>query len=174
MLRLPTLVHPKLFSRGPAVALPCGRRPAQSSVVGDATVRPMRSPREIEWAGLVLAVEECAELRGGLEERNRIQRLQSGREGIRERPHRARREFRMRRLEVVAMNVGGKRTRNAQFAFDERPINHEFRLLIRDLPGAPGLDLLPERLEIALNPVHADRQLNRRSRSSSNAWREPA
>ena len=64
----------------------------------------------------------------------------------------------MGRLEVVPMNVPSESARNAEFAFDERPIDHQLRLLVRDLTGSPGLDLLAERIEIALNPVHADRQ----------------
>ena len=61
-------------------------------------------------------------------------------------------------LEVISVDIGGQRARNTQIAFDERPINHELRLRIGELSRAPGLDLLQERLEIALDPVHADRQ----------------
>ena len=64
----------------------------------------------------------------------------------------------MGRLEVVAMNVPGQGARNVEFALDERPVNNEFRLLIGDLAGTPGLDLLTERLEIPLNPVDTDRK----------------
>ena len=64
----------------------------------------------------------------------------------------------MRRLEVVPVDIAGKSARNAQVAFNERAVDHEFRLFIRDLTGAPGPDLLTERFEIALDPVHADRQ----------------
>ena len=56
------------------------------------------------------------------------------------------------------MNIPGEGTRNIEFAFDERTINHKFRLLIGDLVGSPGLNLLAERIEITLNPVHTDRQ----------------
>src|SRR5207253_10562098 len=64
----------------------------------------------------------------------------------------------MGRLEVIPMNVPRECARNAKVAFDERSIDYEFRLIVGDLVGAPGLDLLTERLEIPLNPVHADRQ----------------
>src|SRR5690242_8721239 len=64
----------------------------------------------------------------------------------------------MRWLEVVAMDIPGESSRNTEFAFDERPIYHQLSLLICDLTGTPGLDLLTEWIEIALNPVHADRQ----------------
>ena len=56
-------------------------------------------------------------------------------------------------LEVISVDIGGQRARNTQIAFDERPINHELRLRIGELSRAPGLDLLPERLEIPLDPV---------------------
>ena len=61
-------------------------------------------------------------------------------------------------LEVVSMNIPGESARNTQFAFDERPIYYQLRLFVRNLTGLPGFDLLTERIEIALNPVHADRQ----------------
>ena len=108
--------------------------------------------------GSIVSSEERPEFRSGLEERNRIEQLQSGREGIGERPHRARGEFRVGRLEVISMNIPSESARDAEFAFDKRPIYHQLRLLIRDLTGLPGFDLLTERIEIALNPVDADRQ----------------
>ena len=61
-------------------------------------------------------------------------------------------------LEVVSMNIPGESARNTQFVLDERPINHQLRLLVGDLTGSPGLNLLAERIEISLNPVHADRK----------------
>ena len=64
----------------------------------------------------------------------------------------------MGRLEVVSMNIPRKGALNVEFAFDERPIYHQLRLFIGDLARTPGLDLLAERIEIPLNPVHTDRQ----------------
>src|SRR5689334_13977943 len=103
-------------------------------------------------------MQERSELRSGLEERNRIERLQRRRERIGEGPHRAWSELRMCWLEVVSMNIPSESARNTQFALDERSIDYQLRLFVGDLTGSPGLDLLTERIEIALNPVHADRQ----------------
>ena len=47
------------------------------------------------------------------------------------------------------MNVTGKGARNFEFALDERPVNNEFRVLIGDLTGKPGLDSLTQWLEKA-------------------------
>lgn len=71
------------------------------------------------------------------------------------------REIRMRRLEmIIPKNVPGKGARNAQVAFNERPVDDEHRLVVCVLLRAPGLDLLAERIEIPLNAVPAERTCN--------------
>ena len=107
---------------------------------------------------LIVGLEEGSELRGCLEERNRIEGFQGRSEGVGEGPHRARCELRVSRLEIVPMHISGESTRNAQVAFDERSIDDQFRVLICDLAGTPCLDLLAEGIEVPLNPVHPDRQ----------------
>jgi len=103
-------------------------------------------------------VEERSELCGRAEEGNGIERFQSRGEGVREGPHRARGEFRMRRLEIVLVNIAGEVTRNIEMVFDEYAVDDDPSLIISELAGTPGFDLLTERLEIALNAVHAERQ----------------
>ena len=61
-------------------------------------------------------------------------------------------------LEVVRVDIAGKGARNAEIAFDERLIYNQFRLFNRELPGTLGFDLIAKRVEIALDPVHPDRQ----------------
>ena len=51
-------------------------------------------------------------------------------------------------LEVVPVDIPGESARNAQVAFNECPIDDQLRLLVRDLTGRPGLDLLADRIEI--------------------------
>jgi len=98
---------------------------------------------------LIVGLEEGSELRGCLEERNRIEGLQGRGEGVGQRPHRARCELRVGRLEVVPMDDPGEGARNAQVAFDEGPVDNQLRILIRELSGLPGLDLLTERIEVS-------------------------
>jgi hypothetical protein len=56
------------------------------------------------------------------------------------------------------MHIARQRARNAQLAFDERPIDLELCLVICDLLRSPGLDLLPEGVEVPLNAIDADGQ----------------
>lgn len=58
----------------------------------------------------------------------------------------------MGRLELISMNIPSEAARNIEAAFDERSVDHEFGLVVRDWAGAPGFDLLAERFEIALGP----------------------
>jgi len=48
----------------------------------------------------------------------------------------------MRRLEIVLVNIAGEVTRNIELAFDERAVDDEPGLIISELAGAPGFDLL--------------------------------
>src|SRR5262249_39330007 len=106
----------------------------------------------------LIVTQECSELRGRLEEWNRIKRLQCGGERVGEGPHRARSEFRVTRLKVVPVNIPSEGSRHAEIAFDERLIYNQFRLFIGELPGTPGVDLIAEQAEIALDAVHPDGQ----------------
>src|SRR5436189_198657 len=56
------------------------------------------------------------------------------------------------------MNIPRENARDVDVAFDERSVDHEFRVIVADLFGAPRLDLLTKRIEIALNAVHTNRQ----------------
>src|SRR5687767_14384422 len=66
---------------------------------------------------LIVGLEEGSELRGCLEERNRIEGLQGRGECVGKGPHRARCELRVGRLEVVPMDIPSERARNAKVAF---------------------------------------------------------
>ena len=56
------------------------------------------------------------------------------------------------------MDIPCEAARNGEITFDERPIDNQFCILIRDLPAPPRLDLLAEWIEVSLNPVHPNRQ----------------
>ena len=58
----------------------------------------------------------------------------------------------------IPVDIAGKGARNAEIPFDERLIYNQFYLFIREVPGTPGFDLIAKRIEIALNPVHPDRE----------------
>ena len=64
----------------------------------------------------------------------------------------------MTRVEVIPVNVLDQMSWNIEIIFDESPVDDQLRLLIGNLAGTPGLDLLTERIEGSLNPIDADGQ----------------
>src|SRR5947208_14910639 len=61
-------------------------------------------------------------------------------------------------MEVLAVHLAGEMPWHVEIAFDEGPVDHEPCLVVRDPAFAPALDLFPERREVALDAVHADRK----------------
>ena len=62
----------------------------------------------------------------------------------------------MSRLEVILVNVARQMSRNVELILDECAIDDNTCLFIRDLVGPPSLNLLAQRIEIAVNPIDAD------------------
>src|SRR5204863_122742 len=101
-------------------------------------------------------VEERAELGGCFEVRDRIESLECRRERVRERKHGPRRKFLVLRFEVLLVNVARQVAWHVEGAFDESAVDGELRKVIRNLGGAPGLDLLLHWFEVPLHTFHAD------------------
>lgn len=117
----------------------------------------MRNPREFELVnGLIVGVEERSELCGCPEIRDWVERLQGRREGVRERPHRTGSELLVAGSEVIPMDFPDQMPGNIEIVFDERPVDDQLRLLIGDLAGTPGLDLLAKRIKRPLDAVDSD------------------
>jgi len=64
----------------------------------------------------------------------------------------------MSRLEIMFVDVAGEMPRDVELVFDERSVDDELCLCIRDLTGPPRIDLLTKRIEIALNSIDTDRE----------------
>jgi len=62
------------------------------------------------------------------------------------------------RVEVIPVNVPDQMPGNIEIVLDEGPVDDQLCLLIGNLAGTPGLDLVTERIEGSLNPVDADGQ----------------
>ena len=76
-------------------------------------------------------------------------------------------------FEVVPVKVPDQMPGNIGIVLDEIPVDNQLRLFISNLAGAPGFNLLTERLEGSLSPIDADGQRIPESRSSWNASQEP-
>jgi len=97
-------------------------------------------------------------LRSRAELRDRIELLECARERVGETPCRPGCEFFDLWIEIQIMNPAGEMFGNIQLAFDESPVDDQFRGLVRKSRGLPRLDLLPHRLEVPLHAVHSDRE----------------
>ena len=115
---------------------------------------PERSPR---WLCRQLC-EKAAQLGRCLELRHRIELLEGAGEGVRQAPHRPGREFRVLRLEIQPVDLGQQAPGRFQLAVNERRVEDQLRRVIGDLRLPPRLNLALQRLEVPLNPVHADRE----------------
>ena len=62
------------------------------------------------------------------------------------------------RLEIEPVNVGQQAPWRFQLAVNKRRIEDQFRCVVSDLCFSPRLDLVLQRFEVPLNPVHADRE----------------
>ena len=106
----------------------------------------------------LLHIQERAQPRRRLELRDGVELLEGRGEGVREAPERARRKLRQYRVEVELVDAPGEVLGRIELAFDERPVNHELRPLVRQLLRLPGLDLPLHRLEVPLHAVDPDRE----------------
>ena len=119
---------------------------------------PERSPR---WLCRQLC-EKAAQLGRSFELRHRIELFESACEGIRKAPHRPGRELRVFRLEIQPVDFGQQTSGRFQLAVDERRVEDQLRRVVGDLRLSPRLNLALQRLEVPLNPVHADRDVSTR------------
>jgi hypothetical protein len=102
--------------------------------------------------------EKAAQLGRCLELRQRIELLEGAGEGVRQVPHGPGREFRVLRLEVEPVDLGKEAPGSFQLAINKRRIEDQLSRLVGDLRLPPRLNLALQRLEVPLNPVHADRE----------------
>jgi hypothetical protein len=103
------------------------------------------------------SLQKLAQLRRGLELRDRVQFFECGRERIRKTSDGPRTEFLVLRLGIQIMNGPGEMLWCLRFAFDESLVDDNFCCDIRDLTPLPLLYLLAHRFEIPLHSVDADR-----------------
>lgn len=102
--------------------------------------------------------EKAAQLGRCFELRHRIKLLEGAGEGVRQAPHGPGREFRVLRLEVEPVDLGQEAPGSFQLAINECGVEDQLRCLVGDLRLPPRLNLALQRLEVPLNPVHADRE----------------
>src|ERR1039457_153387 len=95
------------------------------SVVGGMALRECDRPLSVEGS------EELAEFRGRLELRNGVEDFERGGEGVCEAPESAGSELLVLRVEVVVVDFPHEMSWGFEVAFDERPVDHELRLVIR-------------------------------------------
>src|SRR5712692_6198581 len=118
--------------------------------------------KELLWGRLCRylrsALQEWTQPCRGLELRDRIEFLEGAREGVREAPHRSRSELLDLWIEVQVMDSSSQVPGGVELTFDESPVDGEFRGFVRETRFRPGGDLLLHRLEIALHPIHSDRE----------------
>ena len=60
--------------------------------------------------------------------------------------------------EVVPVNITGEMPWHIELTFNKGAVDYQPRLVVRDLSRTPSLDLVAERFEASLDPIHADRQ----------------
>src|SRR5215472_4305150 len=106
--------------------------------------------------------EAFAQLSRRVELRNGIKLLECACKRVRQAPHCSRRELRILRLEVMAMDFGQQASWSVELAIDKCRVADQLRLRIADLSLAPGLDLTLHRLKVPLDAVHSVRRAYRR------------
>jgi hypothetical protein len=103
-------------------------------------------------------VQKFAQLGRRFELWHRIESLERAGEGVRQAPHRSRRELRVFRLEIEAVNLGQQASWRFQLAVDERRVQDQPCGIVGDLRLPPQFNLALQGLEIPLDSVHAYRE----------------
>jgi hypothetical protein len=102
--------------------------------------------------------QKATQLGRGFKLRHRVELLEGARKGVRQAPHCPGRELCIFRLEIEPMDLGQQASGRLQLAVDESCVEDQLRRVIGDLSPPPGLHLALQRLEVPLNPVHANRE----------------
>src|SRR5258707_13320052 len=95
-------------------------------------------------------IEERRDLRGCLELRDWVEVLERTRERVGQAPHCSWCELLDPRVEILVMNAPCQAFRGVELIFHERPVDDQFRCVVRHACPIPVFDLLPPRLQVSL------------------------
>jgi hypothetical protein len=102
--------------------------------------------------------EKATQFCGRFELRHWVELLKRAGKCVREAPHGPGREFRVLRLEIQPVDFGEQSSWCFQLAVNERGVEDQLRPVVSDLRLPPQFNLVLQRLEVPLNPVHPNRE----------------